>query len=57
MIGKAHLFYNKVDIAIDYMDWFFYGDKNAPYVVRKKPERGTKCCYRFATVNIIQAER
>lgn len=57
MARKANLFHREVDMAIDFTDWFFYGDKNAPFVVRKKPERGTDCCYRFATVNIVQAER
>jgi putative transposase len=53
---KQNLFPRKVDIAIDLTDWFFYGDPNAPMVVEKKPERGTTHCYRFATVNIVEAE-
>lgn len=47
----------KYDIAIDFTDWFFYGDKQAPMVVGKKPERGTDRCYRFATVTIVEADR
>ena len=30
----------KVDVAIDYTEWFYYGDKNDPMVVGKKPEKG-----------------
>ncbi|MFH1229708.1 MAG: transposase [Candidatus Aenigmatarchaeota archaeon] len=42
------------DVAIDFTDWFYYG-KRAPMVVRKKPEKGTTKCYRFATINIVEA--
>jgi putative transposase len=53
---KQNLFPRKVDLAIDFTDWFFYGDPNAPMVVGKKPERGTSYCYRFATVSVVEAE-
>jgi putative transposase len=55
----SNLFKRKrgVDIAVDFTDWFFYGDKNTPMVVGKKPERGTSFCYRFATVNIVEADK
>jgi len=43
-----------VDVAIDFTEWFFYGDKNADMVVGKKPERGTTYCYKFATINIVE---
>ena len=42
------------DVAVDFTDWFYYG-KRAPMVVRKKPEKGTTKCYRFATINIVEA--
>lgn len=59
MARRQNLFnpYRKFDIAIDFTEWYFYGDKGAPMVVGKKPERGTDRCYRFATVNIVEADR
>ena len=43
-----------VDVAIDYTEWFYYGDKNDPMVVGKKPERGTYWCFKFASINIVE---
>ncbi len=43
------------DVAIDYTEWFYYGDRSTPMVVGKKPERGTSKCYKFATINIVEA--
>jgi putative transposase len=43
------------DVAIDYTEWYFYGDRSSPMVVGKKPERGTSKCYRFATINIVES--
>jgi hypothetical protein len=43
------------DVAIDYTEWYFYGDRSAPMVVGKKPERGTSKCYKFATINIVES--
>ena len=43
------------DVAIDHTEWYFYGDRSAPMVVGKKPERGTSKCYRFATINIVES--
>ena len=43
------------DVAIDYTEWFYYGDRSSPMVVGKKPERGTAKCYKFATINIVEA--
>jgi len=43
------------DVAIDYTEWFFYGDRSTPMVVGKKPERGTTKCYKFATINIVES--
>lgn len=54
---KANMFRKPVDVAIDFTDWFFYGDKNAPMVVEKKPERGTTHCYRFATISIVEPKQ
>jgi len=42
------------DVAIDFTEWFYYG-RNAQMVVGKKPERGAKKCYKFATINIVEA--
>jgi putative transposase len=54
---KANMFRRPVDVAIDFTDWFFYGDRNAPMVVEKKPERGTTHCYRFATISIVEPKQ
>jgi putative transposase len=43
------------DVAVDYTEWYFYGDRSAPMVVGKKPERGTTKCYKFATINIVES--
>ncbi len=43
------------DVAIDYTEWYFYGDRSSPMIVGKKPERGTSKCYRFATINIVES--
>jgi len=45
----------KYDVAIDFTEWYFYGDRGAPMVVGKKPERGTTKCYKFATINIVES--
>ena len=59
MARKENLFnpYRKYDVAIDFTDWLFYGDKNAPMVVGRKHDRGTDKCYRFATINIVESDR
>jgi len=59
MARKENLFnpYRKYDIAIDFTDWLFYGDKAAPMVVGRKHDNGTDKCYRFATINIVEADR
>ncbi len=43
------------DVAIDYTEWFYYGDRSTSMVVGKKPERGTTKCYKFATINIVES--
>jgi hypothetical protein len=43
------------DVAIDYTEWFYYGDRSTSMVVGKKPERGTSKCYKFATINIVES--
>ncbi len=59
MARKENLFnpYRKYDIAIDFTDWLFYGDKNAPMVVGTQPKNGTDRCYKFATINIVETDR
>ncbi len=43
------------NVAIDFTEWLFYGDRSTPMVVGKEPERGTSKCYKFATINIVEA--
>jgi hypothetical protein len=45
----------KVDLAIDCTDIPYFGFKDDPQVVSKKPERGTDHSYRYATSNIVVA--
>jgi len=56
MTRKANIFdiRKRDDVAIDFTEWYFYGDKTAPMVVGKEPERGTSKCYKFATINIVE---
>jgi hypothetical protein len=57
MTRKINLFdiRKHYDVAIDFTEWYFYGDRSAPMVVGKEPERGTSKCYKFATINIVEA--
>jgi len=45
----------RVDVAIDFTEWYFYGDRSTPMVVGKEPDRGTTKCYKFATINIVES--
>lgn len=44
----------KYDIALDFTELYFYGDRSTPMVVGKKPEKGTTKCYKFITINIVE---
>ena len=44
----------KVDVAVDFTDWFYYGKDRSSMVLGKKPERGTTKCFRFATINVVE---
>jgi putative transposase len=43
------------DVAIDFTEWYFYGDRGSPMVVGKEQDRGTTKCYKFATINIVES--
>ena len=43
------------EVAVDFTEWYFYGDRSAPMIVGKKPDRGTSKCYKFATIIIVEA--
>ena len=45
----------KVDVAIDETEWFYYGNRDTPKVVGKKPERGTTWCFKFITIDVINS--
>ena len=47
----------KLDIAIDIHKIPYYGDKNDPYVIEGKPERGTSHFHQFITSSIVVAGR
>ncbi|MBE3128150.1 MAG: hypothetical protein IMZ60_00525 [Actinobacteria bacterium] len=57
MTRKINLFdiRKHYDVAIDFTEWYFYGDRGAPMVVGKESERGTSKCYKFATINIVES--
>lgn len=57
MARKANIFNirKRFDVAIDYTEWFYYGNRKAKMIVSKKPERGTASCYKFATINIVES--
>jgi putative transposase len=57
MARKINLFdiRKHYDVAIDFTEWYFYGDRGAPMVVGKEPERGTSKCYKFATINVVES--
>lgn len=44
----------RVDLAVDYHEWFFYGNRKTLMVMGKMPERGTDKCYKFITINIVE---
>ncbi len=44
----------RYDIAIDYTEWYYYGDRNTAMVVGKEQDRGTTKCFKFATINIVE---
>jgi len=45
----------RADIAIDFTEIFYYGNRRTPMVVGKMPERGTDKCYKFITLNIVES--
>ncbi|HIG99239.1 MAG TPA: hypothetical protein HA258_01545 [Thermoplasmata archaeon] len=57
MARKINLFdvRKRYDVAIDYTEWYFYGDRSTPMVTGKEPDRGTTKCYKFATINIVES--
>jgi putative transposase len=57
MTRKANIFdiRKRYDVAVDFTEWYFYGDRSASMVVGKEPDRGTTKCYKFATINIVEA--
>ena len=57
MTRKANLFdpRKRYDVAIDFTEWYFYGDRGSFMVVGKEPDRGTSKCYKFITLNIVEA--
>jgi len=55
MSKRSNLFGGrKVDVAIDFTDWFYYGKDRSMMVLGKKPEKGTTKCFRFATINVVE---
>ena len=57
MTQQANIFdiNKRYDVAIDFTEWYYYGDRSSPMVVGKEPDRGTTKCYKFATINIVEA--
>jgi hypothetical protein len=57
MARKINLFdvRKRYDVAIDYTEWYFYGDRSTPMITGKEPDRGTTKCYKFATIHIVES--
>jgi putative transposase len=55
MAKKTNSFQRTVDMAADFTEWLFYGDRSAPMVVGKEPKDGTTKCYKFASINIVES--
>ncbi len=53
MVGLAHLKGTFHDVAIDFHDIPYYGDKNTPGIRGIKPKNGTSWGYSFCTLDII----
>jgi len=51
------VFKREVDIAIDYHDQHYYGDKNDVHVVEGKTDRGTIHYFRYITLSIVEKGR
>jgi putative transposase len=47
----------KLDCAIDFTEIFYYGNKNAPMVMEKMPERGARYCYKFISIDIVENKK
>lgn len=47
----------KVTLAIDFHDDPYYGDKNNSYVMGMKPKLGTSCCFRYASICVVQRKK
>jgi putative transposase len=53
-IAKSYgVFKNAVDLAIDFTDMPYYGDKNDTMIMGGKKHKGTHFSYRFITLNIV----
>lgn len=53
LLKSQNLFQREVDVAIDFTDNMYYGNKNDNMVIETKFQRGTTHAYRFATINIV----
>lgn len=56
MTRQANIFdtHKRYDVAIDFTEWYFYGNRTTPMIVGKEPDRGSSKCYKFATINIVE---
>jgi putative transposase len=45
----------RVDLAVDFTEWLYYGNRKTPMILGKMPERGTDKCYKFITINIVDS--
>ena len=56
MTRQANIFdtHKRYDVAIDFTEWYFYGNRTTAMIVGKEPDRGSSKCYKFATINIVE---
>jgi hypothetical protein len=44
----------RVDVAIDFTEWPFYGNRKAMMVIGRDHEKGAPACYKFITITIVE---
>ena len=54
MARKRRKFMNKVDLAVDFTDWLYYGNKSDPMVLGTQPRKGSHLAYKFATISVVE---
>jgi putative transposase len=51
---KMGVFNKSVDVAIDFIEHLYYGNKNDPMVLGTKHQRGTDKAYKYASIDVVE---